>query len=215
MKKRFLGRIALALVVPSAVAALLAPSGLAAPRRPSVSPNPVENVAPGKMNARRVEHHVRSTSAAAPRQPAVALSSLESDLLGDINALRAQHGLAPLHLSAQLTAASRAHTQEMARLGYFEHESADGTEFWKRIEAFYPQGNRSMWSVGENLLYAEPDIDAAGALQSWLESPPHRANLLSRNWRDIGVAAVHAVAAPGDYDGHDVTIMTTDFGVRH
>ena len=103
----------------------------------------------------------------------------------------------------------------MARVGYFEHESADGTAFWRRIEAFYPQGNRSTWSVGENLLYAMPDIDAAAALQCWLDSPPHRANLLNPSWRELGVAALHAASAPGEYKGQEVTIMTTDFGIRH
>jgi uncharacterized protein YkwD len=47
-----------------------------------------------------------------------------------------------------------------------------------------------------------------------MNSPEHRANLLNGRWREIGISAVHAVAAPGTYDGLDVTIITTDFGVR-
>jgi uncharacterized protein YkwD len=155
-----------------------------------------------------------SGSMAATQQPTVALSSLESGVVDGINALRAQNGLAPLSLSSELTAAARAHTTEMAADGYFEHESADGQAFWKRIAAFYPQGDRASWSVGENLLYASPDIDAAGAVQAWIDSPEHLANMLDPHWRDIGVGAVHAVAAPGEYEGQDVTIVTVDFGVR-
>ena len=45
-------------------------------------------------------------------------------------------------------------------------------------------------------------------------SPGHRANLLSPRWREIGIAAVHAASAPGVYGGHEVTIVTADFGVR-
>lgn len=45
-------------------------------------------------------------------------------------------------------------------------------------------------------------------------SPEHRANLLSRDWREIGIAAVHTASAPGVYGGSAVTILTTDFGVR-
>jgi hypothetical protein len=33
-------------------------------------------------------------------------------------------------------------------------------------------------------------------------------------WREIGVSAVHEAQAPGVYQGLDVTIVTTDFGVR-
>jgi uncharacterized protein YkwD len=48
----------------------------------------------------------------------------------------------------------------------------------------------------------------------WLASPEHRANLMNPRWREIGVAAVHEAVAPGAFKGLDVTIVTTDFGVR-
>ena len=47
-----------------------------------------------------------------------------------------------------------------------------------------------------------------------MASPEHRANILTARWREIGVSAVHVAAAPGVYHGLDVTIVTTDFGVR-
>ena len=91
----------------------------------------------------------------------------------------------------------------------------DGSAFWKRIERVYPAGTARYWSVGENLLWSSPDIDAQGALQMWIASPEHKANLLTARWREIGISAVHVAAAPGTYRGLDVTIVTTDFGVRH
>jgi len=151
---------------------------------------------------------------AQPTRPKVALSSLEQGVLADINVFRVQHKLTPLRLSASLTASAREHSQEMATQGYFAHESADGSAFWKRIKAVYPQGTFHYWSVGENLLWSSPDVDAQGALQLWVNSPEHRANLLTAQWREIGVSAVHVTAAPGTFDGQDVTIVTTDFGVR-
>jgi uncharacterized protein YkwD len=69
--------------------------------------------------------------------------------------------------------------------------------------------------VGENLLWSSATVDAHRALQMWLASPEHRANLMNPSWREIGVSAVHAAGAPGIYHGLDVTIVTTDFGVRH
>ncbi|MGZ8716249.1 MAG: CAP domain-containing protein [Gaiellaceae bacterium] len=150
-----------------------------------------------------------------PRRPAASLTSLEQGVLADINAFRTQHKLAPLRLSATLTTAAREHSQQMAAQGYFAHESADGSAFWKRIQRFYTSSPWRSWSVGENLLWSSPDVDAQGALQLWLNSPEHRANLLTARWREIGVSALHVAAAPGTFHGLEVTIVTTDFGVRH
>ncbi len=57
-------------------------------------------------------------------------------------------------------------------------------------------------------------MSARLALELWLASPPHRANLLSPRWREIGLGAVHAFVAAGVYEGRAVTILTADFGVR-
>ncbi len=155
-----------------------------------------------------------SGASAAPRAPAASLSSLESSVLVDINAFRAEHHLARLRLSTSLTRAAREHSGQMAADGYFAHESADGSAFWKRIQTFYGSSRWQFWSVGENLLWSSPDVDASRALKLWLASPEHRKNLLSPAWREIGVSAVHAARAPGTFAGRDVTIVTTDFGVR-
>jgi uncharacterized protein YkwD len=48
----------------------------------------------------------------------------------------------------------------------------------------------------------------------WMSSPPHRENLLSRTWLEIGISAVHFDSAPGTYDDGPVTIVTADFGYR-
>jgi uncharacterized protein YkwD len=151
---------------------------------------------------------------AAPGKHRASLSPLEHGVLTEINALRASHHLAALRLSPSLTEAARAHSQEMEADGYFEHNSFDGTAFWKRIQRFYPAASFGFWSVGENLLWSSPDVDAHGALTMWLNSPEHRKNMLDPHWREIGVSAVHEAAAPGVYNGLDVTIVTTDFGVR-
>jgi uncharacterized protein YkwD len=48
----------------------------------------------------------------------------------------------------------------------------------------------------------------------WMASPPHRANILNPNWREIGIASASRADAPGAYDDLNVTVVTTDFGVR-
>ena len=141
-------------------------------------------------------------------------TALEVQIVAQINALRSRHGLAPLRLSRDLGAAAGAHSTAMVRRGFFAHESADGSAFWKRIERFYRPGGSARWSVGENLLWASPSVDARGAVAQWLRSPGHRRNMLDPSWREIGLGAVHAPSAPGVFDGLDVTVVTADFGVR-
>jgi uncharacterized protein YkwD len=141
-------------------------------------------------------------------------SALESEVLADVNRVRAQHGLGPVRVSSRLAAAAAQHSRDMARRGYFSHDSADGSAFWKRLERYYGSTSYRFWSVGENLLWSSPDVDAAGAIDMWMKSPPHRANLLNGRWREIGISAVHVAGAPGAYRGLDVTIVTADFGVR-
>jgi uncharacterized protein YkwD len=141
------------------------------------------------------------------------LSALELGIVGKINAQRTARGLRPLRVSRGLTAAAGSHSRQMGQLGYFEHESAGGQAFWKRIARFYP-ARRGYWSVGENIFWESPDTTASSAVHEWMTSPPHRQNILAREWREIGVAAVHFDSAPGAFGGRPVTIVTADFGVR-
>jgi uncharacterized protein YkwD len=142
-------------------------------------------------------------------------NALESRLLREINTTRAAHGLRGLRWSRRLTAAANQHSASMAAKGYFSHESANGGSFWRRIAGFYGYRGYRQWSVGENLLWSSPSVSPGGALQMWMNSPPHRENLLSRSWREIGLSAVHANSAPGVYGGRAVTVVTADFGVRY
>jgi uncharacterized protein YkwD len=147
-------------------------------------------------------------------QRQASMRSLEQGLLGKLNGLRHAHGLVPLRVSSSLAAAARQHSAEMAARGYFSHSSANGSSFDSRLGRFYAAAGRRYWSVGENLLWSSPDVDPAGALSMWLNSPEHRRNMLSARWREVGLSAVHAASAPGSFAGREVTVVTADFGVR-
>ncbi len=153
------------------------------------------------------------------QQPAPAASDPGSDydaaVIAQTNSIRKAHGLAALLVSAKLTAAADQHSASMGKSGYFAHESADGSAFWKRVEQYYPQGNASYWAVGENIIYGSPDLTVPDAMTAWMESPGHRENILSSDWREIGCASVHLGSAPGVYAGRKTVIITCDFGVRH
>ena len=157
---------------------------------------------------------VPASGQARSRRAVAPLASLQSALIGQVNAFRAAHGLARLRLSPALGAAAAAHSTQMARVGYFSHNSANGTPFSRRIVTFYPARGYRSWTAGENLLWASPDVGAARALKLWLASPPHRANLLNPRWREIGLAAVHSTSAPSVYHNAPATIVTADFGAR-
>ncbi len=155
-----------------------------------------------------------SQGSARPQSPAAPEAQLQVALLGQINAFRAAHGLARLRVSTALNGVADGHSAQMARLGYFSHDSANGQSFSARIAQVYsPRGYRS-WSVGENLVWGGPDIGASRAFRLWLSSPPHRANLLNARWREVGLGAVHSPSAPGVYGGGPATIVTADFGAR-
>ena len=119
-----------------------------------------------------------------------------------------------LEISVGLNAAARQHSEEMGTKGYFDHPSANGTAYWKRIANYYSSTNYTYWTVGENLLWSSPTTSAAAALKMWIGSPEHRKNMLNPNWRNLGVSSVHVTRAGGVYGGSPVTIITTDFGAR-
>ena len=142
------------------------------------------------------------------------VAQLQEALLAQINSFRAAHGLVRLKVAEGLTGAADAHSAQMARLGFFSHDSANGQSFSQRLAQTYsPRGFRS-WTVGENLVWGGPNIGAARAFKLWLSSPPHRANLMNARWREVGLGAVHSTSAPGVYGGGAATIVTADFGAR-
>jgi uncharacterized protein YkwD len=151
------------------------------------------------------------TSAAAPNvaRNVSARNALEFQILGEINVLRRQYGLASLRTSRGLRAAADSHSSSMVTGGFFAHG-----DFSRRVARYYPRARYRTWSVGENLLWASPEVDAAQAVRMWLNSPMHRKILLTARWREIGLAAVHVDAGPGVFDGGPVTVVTADFGVR-
>ncbi len=141
-------------------------------------------------------------------------ADLERAIVAHVNAVRLRHGARPLRPASSLAAAARSHSLDMAREGFFAHQSPGGSPFWRRIERLYRSQGYRRWSVGENIVWRSPDLSPAQAVRLWLESRPHRRVLLDPRWSEVGLAAVHAPAAPGVFSGLPVTIVTADFGVR-
>jgi len=139
---------------------------------------------------------------------------LERQIATRVNAVRGWYGLRPLRFSQGLTVAARRHSREMTVQGYFEHDSRNGTPFWKRIERSYPARRFSRWEVGENIAWSPLGATAVDVVRQWMGSPGHRANLLSATWREFGLGAFRVPRAGGTYGGRPVTIVTLDLGIR-
>ena len=97
------------------------------------------------------------------------------------NAERARHGLRALAVDARLAQAADAHSADMARRGFFAHESPDGRQVWDRAVA----AGYAYRKVAENI--AAGQRTAAEVVHGWMESPGHRANILDPVLTQIGV----------------------------
>ncbi len=124
------------------------------------------------------------------------------------NQTRASNGLATLCVHEALTQAAQYHSQDMIDKGYFSHNSYDGESYSARLERF---GYDSYEEVGENIAWgtgtnAYPD----STFQSWMNSSEHQENILSPNYREVGIGT-----ATGECEGYSgCTVYTVDFGVR-
>jgi uncharacterized protein YkwD len=141
--------------------------------------------------------------------------ALEAAIVLELNRVRADRGLRALRLAPGLRAAARSHTRAMLSVGFFEHDSADGTGFSDRIRRYYRSRGWESWSVGETLLASQGrEIAASAIVSAWLRSPPHREIVLAPSWRDVGVGALYAASAPPGLGGGEAIVVTADFGQR-
>lgn len=127
------------------------------------------------------------------------------------NAVRRKEGLPELGFDEQLARAAATRSSDMVEQGYFSHQAPDGGDVQRAVRrtGYIPQ-DRS-WLLGENI-GAAPGRQATPAvmMRSWLDSPTHRANILSKAFTEIGVGAVVGVA---DRDGAEGATYTQVFGV--
>ena len=117
------------------------------------------------------------------------LSAREAALRDAVNSERRRNGLAPLPVGEAVERATRAHTADMIKFGYLGHDWHNGTAFSTWVSRYFG------CTAGEIIAWRSPQETPAGAIQQWLNSPGHRAALLSSGWTSMGVelAARHAV----------------------
>lgn len=123
----------------------------------------------------------------------VSVNISAQDLLLLTNEDRSHAGLPVLQLNSQLSQAAEAKAQDMFAKDYWAHFAPDGTSPWDFIHA---AGYNYVYA-GENL--ARGFTTAQDTENAWLNSPEHRANIMSTHYTDVGFA-VERGRLPGDAD---------------
>lgn len=103
------------------------------------------------------------------------------DYAASVNEARLVRGLPPLKLNDSLCEAAQTYAETLLKTGQIRHVDDQGRRADYRVATagyFYHR-------LGENL--AAGQISWERALEMWLQSPPHRANLLNADYRELGI----------------------------
>lgn len=120
---------------------------------------------------------------------------LEQGMLDAVNAERVALGLQAFVVDDELVAVARAHAQDMVTRGYFDHVTPEGITLRDRLKR---AGIEKYW-VGENIQSNTHPLDQSVEITlAWfMESEPHRNNILAEAYTRLGVGVVEG--SPGWY----------------
>jgi uncharacterized protein YkwD len=144
----------------------------------------------------------------APTSALASARDTASSLVAAVNATRAHHGLTPLHRKRALDLSALLKARAIVSCGNFSHTPCGLplTRTFQQTGYF-----RGRVRIGENLYWGTGSAGApANAVTAWMNSPPHRANLLGR-WRDAGIGIVHESSLFGH---SDVWLFVLQFGLH-
>ncbi|MFD5231481.1 CAP domain-containing protein [Streptomyces qaidamensis] len=97
------------------------------------------------------------------------------------NRERAGAGLPPLAADPLLTTAAQAHSADMVARAFYAHTAPDGSRPWDRAAA----AGSTRRAIGENIACGQRS--PADVVEGWMNSPGHRANILSPGFTHIGI----------------------------
>lgn len=132
----------------------------------------------------------------------VSASSITSaNIIALTNQERSSAGLNILNSNSQLAQAAMAKAQNMFDEQYWDHFGPNGETPWQFIIA----AGYSYVYAGENL--AKGFRTAEGVVEAWMASPTHKENIVSINYKDIGVAVME-----GELLGKQTILVVQMFG---
>lgn len=129
----------------------------------------------------------------------VAIEELKVVML--TNNLRVNAGIPKLRENAKLSVSAVFKAEDMAEKNYFAHESPDGN----RLGFFLAKAGYKYRAAGENLAIGY--FDAAEVVSAWKASPTHKANMLDKDFTEIGIGSKGGV-----YDGAATLYIAEHFG---
>ncbi|WP_428933890.1 CAP domain-containing protein [Streptomyces sp. ACT015] len=109
------------------------------------------------------------------------LARTAAEVVDLTNAERARAGLRPLAVDPLLRVAAQAHSADMVARAFYSHTSPEGGQPWDRAAA----AGATRRSIGENIACGQRS--AAEVVEGWMNSPGHRANILTADFTHIGV----------------------------
>jgi len=112
------------------------------------------------------------------------LSDLEAQVLKLVNIERANEGVPALTINMEVTNVARAKSVDMINNNYFDHKSPKYGSMTDMLNVFGIQYS----AAGENIAKGQNTADAV--MKAWLNSPGHRANILSSTFTQIGISCV-------------------------
>ncbi|HEV7745262.1 MAG TPA: CAP domain-containing protein [Pyrinomonadaceae bacterium] len=187
--------------IPSAVL-LLAMLGVCQTALAQDVQRPVARLMASSVNDASFSRPRRVSSPANSSTPAKAAASAAPDLEGNAielrafeqtNVARAENGLPLLVWDAELCRMARVHSEQMALQGYFSHETPEGLQLKERA---HDSGILHFRVIGENIAYNKGYDDPGGfAVERWLSSSGHRANMLYAGFEASAIGSY--VAADG------------------
>jgi uncharacterized protein YkwD len=121
------------------------------------------------------------------------VNSIERRAFEQTNLAREQNGLPRYEWDPDLHRMARLHSENMARLRFFSHVTPDGLRLRDRARA---AGIQCFDMIAENIASNQGYDDPGGfAVERWLTSPAHRANVLATGFKAMAVGTF--VAADG------------------
>jgi uncharacterized protein YkwD len=127
------------------------------------------------------------------------VDQLEDNVGCFINRERTRRGLRPFRFNDHLAKAAAGHATDMVRHCYFAHTSPGGVTIGERVRRAGYLSGAKRWTAGETIAWLSPrDHPGRTVVRMWLDSPPHRDLLLSRELREVGLGIARGVpACPG------------------
>jgi uncharacterized protein YkwD len=134
----------------------------------------------------------------------------EAEIIKITNNVRKKNGLGLLTRNEELCRSALLHTLDMAENHFISHTGTDGSSLKDRVNRI---GYNAYRMIGENL--AMGFSDASMVVDGWMNSPGHRANILKREFNEIGVAYIEGDIPTSDGSGYvKGGYWTQHFGYR-